>query len=708
MKKVTINDFSGGIQESTVPDDFSARQWAQLKGIIPSSELNFESQWPMQTIGSSFTGVRGVYPLVATTGTYLIAVKTDGTIWWSKSPAVTAAYTVANAVTWTQLTTAENKDSAGSTISIQSNTDYKFICTVPLQTYKYATTPDPADADNPSKDTNPSYTLASTSAVVLNSTTLNGAPDGAGQQVVIVFVDTANDSCKAITFPNARRTPLHHKESGDYIKAYIGNDTYVSIPDWLTDTSPYRAMHPYLYLDTDAALLPGSGIIPRGNIGVYHQGMLMLGDIEWRSNLTTEVPSYTQVLLSSVTGLDTFSNDEYEINWPAEIPSFSRVVYVHDGNVAYFKDDSNMVGTIINYSIFDDTAYFLTAEEHGFTVGETVEVTRIGAKFNGTGEITEVIDDHCFGIASTQVDTPPLWTCVIEYEADGTTATITTQGPHGFTNGQTISLAGVDAVLEKKDHAITAVPTPDTFQFATTHTVANTVVPVLTAHAASMEASITEWTGDGTTATFTTGAAHNLLEGYTIWIGDVDDAYNGPHLITAIPSSTEFSIASTATVTNTNPSLYGIYTSPVGRAVCYDYLNYVGEYRAIPNAWEDIWVTSDVNNLQLKAVTNLNTATHLLNDSNTGPHRSAAYFSTGIDIDQFDPRGVLNLGKTDVQVVGMHTLDDTLIAITTAGSQNDGVYRVRGKIERLIQYGAASDPNAVRIELVRGLSLIHI
>ena len=700
MKKVTINDFSGGIQESTIPDDFSARQWAQLKGIIPTSELNFESQWPMQTVGSSFTGVRAVYPLVATTGTYLIAIKTNGTIWWAKSPAVTSAYTVANAISWTQLTTAENKDASGSTINIQSNTDYKFICTIPLQTYKYATTPDPADADNPSKDSTPAFALTSTSAVVLNSTTLNGAADGAGQQVVIVFVDTTNDSCKAITFPNARRIPLHDKEEGDFIKAFVGDDTYVSVPNWFTDTSPYRAMHPYLYLDADAALLPGTGIVPRSNTGVYHQGMLMLGDIEWRSDLAIDVPTKTEVFLSSVSGVNEFANDEYQINWPAEIPSFSRVIYIHDGNVAYFKNDSNMVGTIVNYNITSGVATFTTIEEHGFLEGETVEISRLGAQYNGTFEVNASPTTYTFSVNTTKPDTSPAPVNVSNKEANGTKAIITTSTNHNFVQGDTVYLDSVDAALNGL-HVINNIVSGTVFEFASAATIASAAA---TGTAVSPYGrpvvNVTNKEANGTKAIITTQGNHHFLEGDTVYIAGVDAALNGLHVINKIVSATVFEYASGATVASAAAS--GTAVSPVGRAVCYDYLNYVGEYQTIPNSWTDIWVTSDVAGMQLKAVTNLNTATHLLNDSNTGPHRSAVYFSTGADLDMYDPRGVLNVGKTDVQVVGLHTLDDTLIAITTAGSQNDGVYRIRGKIERLIQYGEASDPNAVRIELVRG------
>ena len=624
MRKITINDFSGGIQESTVPDDFSARQWAQLKGIIPSSELNFESQWPMQTIGSSFTGVHAVYPLVATTGTYLVALKNNGTIWWTKSPSTTAAYTVANAVSWTQITTAENKDDQGDSISIQSNTDYKFVCTLPLKIYKYATTPDPTDEDNPSKDTNPAFSLSATSAVMLNSTTLNGSADGGNQQVVVVFVDTANDSIKAITFPNPRRVPMHDKENGDLIKAYVGNDTYVEIPDWFTDTSPYRAMHPYLYLNIDAALLPGSGIIPRANVATMKGGTLLLGDIEWRSDLTIDTPKTTQAFLSSTSGLSEFSNDEYELQWPDTIPDFSRVIYIHDGETVYFKDDSNMVGTIVDYSITSDVATFTTYEAHGFTEGETVEISRIGAKYNGTYTVNASPTTYTFSVDVDQPDTSSPSVAVNNKEANGTKAIITTA-----TN-------------------------------------------------------------------------HNFLEGDTVFIKDTDALLDGFHVITSIVNATKFEYASTATIASTAVSPVGSAVSPVGRAVCYDYINYVGENQPIPNSWTSIWVTSSTSDAKLKAVTNLNTATHLLHDGNTGPHRNSIYFSTGADIDQFDPRGVLTPGKTDVQIVGLHTLDDTVIVITTAGSQNDGVYRIRGYIERLIQYGYESDPSAVRIELVRG------
>jgi hypothetical protein len=58
---------------------------------------------------------------------------------------------------------------------------------------------------------------------------------------------------------------------------------YTGIGPW-GSPSPITAFHPYTYLDLNSALLPGRGIMPRGNIGTMWNNQLILGDIEWRSD----------------------------------------------------------------------------------------------------------------------------------------------------------------------------------------------------------------------------------------------------------------------------------------------------------------------------------------------------------------------------------------------------------------------------------------
>lgn len=561
MQKITINDFSGGIQESTIPDDFTSRQWAELKGIIPSNELNFESQWAMQTIGTSFGPFNAVYPLASSTGTFLVAIKTDGTLWWCAVPAANAAYTTANSVTWRQIgidasgsgtaMTAENFDYTGTAkVTINANTDYRFICSVPLQVYKYATTPDAGDLDNPSKDTSGSPSLQIATAVMLNSTTVNGSEDSANWQAVVAYVDTTAACVRAVTFPNLRRVPMHDKDSGDFIKARVDADTIVDFPTWMTGTSPYRAAHPYTYLDKNATLLPGRGIVPRANVGTSKNNLLMLGDIEWRSDKATEAVYKSDAYLQDTEGNETFSTSGIEAIIPPNIPNFSRVLFNEGSGLLYIKDDIYISANV---------------------------TTKVAA---------------------------------------GGSATITTASAHNFTAGDTVDLSNVDPSL------------------------------------------------------------------------------NGTYTIATTPTGTTFTVASSATITSTPLTK--------GKAFSYYYRVEVGEYQEIPNSWTNIYLAATVENTKVKAVSNLNTGFHLLNDANTGPHRGAFYFATGGDIDEYDPRGVLVPGKTDVAIAGMHMLDDTAIIITTAGSQLDGVFRLRGYLSRLIQYGGTNDSTAVRIELVRG------
>jgi hypothetical protein len=552
MQKITINDFSGGIQESTVPDDFTARQWAELKGVIPSSELNFESQWGIQTVGSSATGFQAVYPLVCSAGTFLVGIKTTGTLWWCTVPAVDAAYTTANAVSWTQITQAENYNADGDAkISIVSNTDYKFICSVPLPVYKYAKTPTGGSLTNSSKDTYTGSVIEVASSVLLNSTTLNGSSDGITQQAVVLYVDTSVPSVKAVTFPNVRRAPMHDADAGDYIKAKVDSaGTLVPFPTWFTGTSPFRAFHPYTYLDKFATLLPGRGIIPRANVGTMKGSILMLGDIEWRSDEAGEATYQADAYLTTTGGSDTFGTGSAEAVFPVNIPTDARVIYNEGSGIIYVKNDTYVSATVSNK------------------------------------------------------------------ESSSGTATLTTAGAHGYTAGDKVDIVNVDSLL------------------------------------------------------------------------------NGTHTIVATPSSVTFTVASGATITSTAVS--------AGKSYSYKYRVEVGAYQTIPNSWTSLYVAASVADTKIKAVANLNTAYFLLNDGNTGPHRGGIYFSTGGDIDMFDPRAVLIPGKTDVAIAGMHVLDDTVIIVTTAGSALDGVFRIRGYLSRVIQYGGTSDPTAIRIELVRG------
>lgn len=566
MKKITATDFSGGIQESLIPEDFSSRQWAELKGFIPKDERTFETQWGIQTIGTGFTGVRAVYPLQSTDGTFLVAIKNDGSIWWCKAPSSTVTYTTANAISWTQITTAANVGWAPGnattqpSITIKNNIDYKFICSVPVEVFKYVRTPLTGDLDNVSKDTDTSNSpLGICSGVLINSTTaddgVSNGDDRTSQQILVAYVDNISDTVKVIVFPHIRRIPTHGDE-GDFINARLDPATDVIsnvAGGWPLTISPTVRNHPYTYLDKNAALLPGKGIIPRANVGCVKGGTLLLGDIEWRSTFNQVAQVIENVTITSTTNLSLFGTAELQAQWPNNVSTTARVIYNEGPGNIYLNNTTGVSRRITNKALSSNIVTLTTETNHNFSAGEKIEVVNVDPAMNGVFTI---------------LDTP----------------------------------------------------------------------------------------------------AGNTLR--------YNKTYSG-------------TISSTAV------------TDTTARVFCYKYKVEIGQYQEIPNSWTEIYVAASAADTTIKSARQLNLATHYLNDTNTGPYRGGIYFSSG-ELDTFDPRAVLIPGKSDVSIRGMHVLDDTVIVITSAGGELDGVYRIRGFFSKLIQYSGTSDPTAVRLELVRG------
>ena len=344
MGKIDTNDFSGGIQESFAPDDFSPRQSAVLKGIVPTNDRTFESQWGLQSIGN-LTGANAIFPLESQFGTFLVAIKGEGSIWWVKVPTDTASKDTANAVTWTQITTAQNKGYAPGvsatqpSITIENNPDYRFITGLSFEVYKYVKTP---DATTPAKDNfwfddigtadDATSTLPSSvvSGVLIHSRRYyddSNTLDWGGrdkitpvtksayvtQVAVVCYVDPFTETVKAVTFPNIRRWPMYYKNGKPSTDTSTLPADVLTYKPWIaskkhalgavtTFTSAYpfpnpmvgyprfmNVFHPYTYYDANKAVLPGVGIIPRANIGTMWGGLLILGDIEYMNDKISTV-----------------------------------------------------------------------------------------------------------------------------------------------------------------------------------------------------------------------------------------------------------------------------------------------------------------------------------------------------------------------------------------------------------------------------------
>jgi hypothetical protein len=330
MQKITMSNYAGGIQEASGPNDFSDRQWAQLKGFIPESDAAFESQWACQRIGG--TGdFQFVIPIPSTAGTFLVGVKAPGapaagTIWWAKAPASNDTYVDAGNVVWTQFVTAQNRGysrgnndpAAQPVIPILPNENYRFITYLSFPAYKFVKQPTTDNGyfyprDSNAGTTNPKSPLP---AILLHGRRPRGSAfsfQTVKQQAIIVYIDVeANGGAGqpfVATFPNWRRmyqrtdrppgtgsfwTGPTSPTSPKFAEYPLGSLTVATptfntrYPSVLTPAQSPTLLpndntdhHPYSHVTEDGALAPGRGVIPRGNVGTMLNELLVIGDIEW-------------------------------------------------------------------------------------------------------------------------------------------------------------------------------------------------------------------------------------------------------------------------------------------------------------------------------------------------------------------------------------------------------------------------------------------
>jgi hypothetical protein len=430
MQKISIKDFSGGIQESLVPDDFTPRQWSQLKGIIPNSQLEFETQWPVQGIGAKNDFI-GVFPLPSSNGDFLVGLDSSGALHWAKDPAPDATHTTCAGVTWTAL-------------GAPANQRYKFICQLPLPVGQYDSTKN---------------ALGVVTAVLLHATSTSGV---AREQVaVLAYVNATANAVEYRTFPDVTRAPEH--TAGEKINTrYFDNAGNLAIGSvstvWGTGFTggPDVRHHPYTYLDENAALLPGKGIIPRANVGTVKGNTLLLGDVIYKTE-TAETPEpIKNINLSSENGERLFDRQNYRLTWPAGVPKTGRMVYNNGGGVVYMNPNSKgpistsvysyeADGTdlIVNTNFLtgpifvDDKVDFLGYGENLYgthtvkTVGTWTDgtTTRVQAKIAAPGvtvPVTRVIVNVTNKARATNV------------------ATLTLASAHGLAPGDQVHVLGVD------------------------------------------------------------------------------------------------------------------------------------------------------------------------------------------------------------------------------------------------------------------------
>ena len=124
---------------------------------------------------------------------------------------------------------------------------------------------------------------------------------------------------------------------------------------------------------------------------------------------------------------------------------------------------------ITTKEVFNAVAIITTSSAHGYSVGETVTVANVDSTFNGTYVITQT-DSTTFRYAKAVADVPSapatttFVTAIDNKELTGGTATLRTTTTHGYSNGETVIVTGVNATFNGT-HTITGV-TSTSFSYA--------------------------------------------------------------------------------------------------------------------------------------------------------------------------------------------------------------------------------------------------
>lgn len=187
------------------------------------------------------------------------------------------------------------------------------------------------------------------------------------------------------------------------------------------------------------------------------------------ATLTTSSPhgisAGDQVIIENV---DSTFNGTYTVT---STPSSTALTYAKSGTRAptpVVAGSATPNGRwIIRKQLIGNVATLTTLASHGIFVGESVTVSGLGSPFDGTYTVTAVTS-NTFSYTKTagNVSDIPTALTVSGISRSGTTATITTAGTHGFSNGDQIFVGGISDSSFNGFYTIT-VPSANTIRYTT-------------------------------------------------------------------------------------------------------------------------------------------------------------------------------------------------------------------------------------------------
>lgn len=234
----------------------------------------------------------------------------------------------------------------------------------------------------------------------------------------------------------------------------------------------------------------------------------------------------------TVSGVDVNFNGTYTIT---AIPSSKEFSYAATRTNARSIVQKVMGGEYIT---------FVTSLDHGFSFGETVNVSGVDQTVNGTYTIYSILTPRDFTVKKTRATERT----VAVKSRTSNVATLTTSEAHGFLVGEKVRIVGVDFTEFDGDFTITAVPSSTSFSYAKSgsNVIATSVTdPSPTVRPISRKIKASQLISN--IATITTVAPHGMVIDESITLTGLSATLNGTYTVLSTPSTNTFTYAKTGT-----------------------------------------------------------------------------------------------------------------------------------------------------------------
>lgn len=242
----------------------------------------------------------------------------------------------------------------------------------------------------------------------------------------------------------------------------------------------------------------------------------------------------------------------------------------------YIEPGIRTANDVVTREINSGVAIIETSQEHGLSAGQSVEIKDVDPIYDGEYQVETVLTPKRFSYPlsgfEAQTDVSVLTVDVVSVSATNSVATVNTSAAHGFIVGNDVEISvesdlGAFAPSFNGTYEITEVPSTTSFKYKISNSgslpLTTFTLPTATYGSdtyeilrgsvyqdVSPEYTITNRASTLYAKTITTSETHTILAGDVITVTDLDNSYNGSHVVVSVTTDT-ISYVNTVSVTET-------------------------------------------------------------------------------------------------------------------------------------------------------------